>query len=54
MYSPGRKRKKNASAIISAVAWMCGELPELATCMILRITWMGIGFTRCGGGSAFS
>ena len=51
VYLPGRRRKKNAMAIIWATANM-GELAVAAAAAMVCIRiGTGIGFTRLGGGS---
>ena len=52
-YSPGRKRKKNAMLIISAVHLMKGHSAASATARMRRSTWTGTGLTLSGGGSSF-
>ena len=52
VYSPGRSKKKNAIAIMSASMTSAGSSLFLAMNMIFRRTCTGIGFTRFGGGSA--
>jgi hypothetical protein len=53
VYSPGRRRKKNARVIMSAMAWvpMDADGADANEATWLKI-WTGIGLTRLGGGSA--
>ena len=51
--SPGRKRKKKARVIMSAVAQLIGVGISLAMLDIPRIILRGRGFTLLGGGSCF-
>ena len=51
-YSPGRRRKKNAIQIMSAMAMLRGSLEAVAMAMMRRMTGMGTGLTLLGGGSA--
>ena len=55
VYSPGRRRKKNAMMIMSATASKKNELggSSRATVQIRLSTATGMGLTRVGGGSAF-
>jgi hypothetical protein len=53
VYSPGRRRKKKARQIISAIALVpCAADAKAAKAITCCRIWMGIGFTRLGGGSA--
>ena len=53
VYSPGRRRKKKANTIMSAIADVAG-LPEAVPIPIMwRIIDMGTCFTRLGTGSYF-
>lgn len=51
MYSPGRSRKKNAIAIMSATAIVIAAWEAMARCRTRCKTQTGIGLTRLGGGS---
>lgn len=54
VYSPGRRRKKNAMMIMSATArskWLSAGRAS-AISHNRRMTAMGMGFTLCGGGSS--
>ena len=50
-YSPGRRRKKKAMQMRSAKAMLNGSCDAMETVMMRRMTGMGTGFTRLGGGS---
>ena len=52
VYSPGRRRKKKAICAMSAVAVEFALLTAAAVTTMCRIKEMGIGLTRCGGGSS--
>ena len=56
VYSPGRRRKKNAMMIISAKAQRKTESGGKCWAMkhTCQRTWTGIVFTWCGWGSIFS
>jgi hypothetical protein len=56
VYSPERRRKKNAMQIISAMAWAAEEGLMLLCAAVRTVdtSLMGMGLTRCGGGSDFS
>ena len=51
VYSPGRRRKKKASPIMSAVPWIKGSFEACAMAKMRRMTIIGTGLTRFGGGS---
>mmetsp|Transcript_30800 Transcript_30800/g.69101 ORF Transcript_30800/g.69101 Transcript_30800/m.69101 type:complete len:215 (+) Transcript_30800:111-755(+) len=53
VYFPGRRRKKNAIIIMSAVALLKSWLDARARYAFERRTWTGMGLTRLGGGSSF-
>jgi hypothetical protein len=54
VYSPGRRRKKNASSIMSAMALVPSAAASTAKAVVVRYktTWKGMGLTRSGGGSS--
>ena len=52
VYSPGRSKKKKARAIILEIALVPSLFAAKARAMMCLMMRMGIGFTRCGGGSS--
>ena len=52
VYSPGRRRKKKASAAMSDTAWELQFWDREAALVIQCNTATGIGLTRAGGGSS--
>ena len=53
VYSPGLRRKKNASVIICALAKRRGDCEAAAILAICLSAASGMGLTRAGGGSCF-
>lgn len=53
VYSPGRRRKKKAIAIMSLIAMTNGSEEAWAMKEIERMTRRGTGLTLFGGGSCF-
>jgi hypothetical protein len=52
-YSPGRRRKKKASMVMSAMAWAPAVLDRRLMLEAMQTTEMGVGLTSQGGESSF-
>eukprot|EP00985_Skeletonema_marinoi_P009016 scaffold4125_cov146-Skeletonema_marinoi.AAC.1 len=52
-YSPGRSKKKNARMIMSETALVDSKVERAAREAMRRMTCIGTGLTRWGGGSFF-